>query len=128
MADDNKNPLDVLEELLNQANSSKGGANSAGGGPAAATPDEAQKAKEKAEEDLAKELEAKRLEFEKQQAEQKVDDEQKLKEHREAIIKIKDTDQYKARVQQDSKKLNEDAQKVVASDGYEINQLDHTKV
>jgi hypothetical protein len=121
MADDKKNPLDVLEELLSE----KGGGGASGGSvsaPASAKP------KEKTESELALELESKRQELEQQQQEQTAVDEEKLAEHREAIIKIKDTQEYKARVQQDSEKKTELDKKASAEDGFEINQLDHTKV
>ena len=119
MADDNKNPLDVLEELLNDT---PGGAKGGGSGGDSAKP------KEKTEEELAVELEQKRKEYEQKHKEQKVVDDQKLVEQREAIVGIKDTKEYQARVQQDAEKKSEDEQKAVASDGFEISQLDHTKV
>lgn len=125
MADDNKNPLDVLEELLNQ---SGGGAGSAAGKKNSPSPEEVAKEKEAAEKKLADELEAKRLEFEQQQAEQTAVDKLKMAEQREEIIKIKDSDEYKARVQQDSDKKTSEDNKVIAGDGFEIDQLDHKKV
>ncbi|MBU0974308.1 hypothetical protein KKD03_01245 [Patescibacteria group bacterium] len=124
MADDNKNPLDVLEELLNQS----GGGAGTGGGKVTASANEAEKVKEEAEKKLADELVEQRLEFEQQQAEQGVVDEIKLVEQREAITKIKDSEEYKARVQQDTDKKVDEEKKIVATDGFEIDQLDHKKV
>ena len=132
MADDNKNPLDVLEELLKQSDvgksASKSGAGS--GSNAAGLTDEEIEAKpdEKTEQELAQELEQRRQEYEQKEKERKIVDEQKVVEQREAITSIKDSQEYKARVQQDSDKKIEIENKVTASDGFEIDQLDHTKV
>ncbi len=132
MADDNKNPLDVLEELLKQSDAGKSASKSgAGSGSnAAGLIDEEIEAKpdEKTEQELAQELEQRRQEYEQKEKERKIVDEQKVVEQREAITSIKDSQEYKARVQQDSDKKIEIENKVTASDGYEIDQLDHTKV
>lgn len=113
---DDKNPLDVLEDLLNE--NSKGGSGS--GDP--------KKPAEKTDEELAKELEQRRKEYEQKHQEQTAVDEQKLVEQRQAILSIKDTKEYHARVQQESEKQVESEKKAQAADGFEITQLGHTKV
>ncbi|NCO12199.1 MAG: hypothetical protein COZ34_03570 [Candidatus Pacebacteria bacterium CG_4_10_14_3_um_filter_34_15] len=132
MADDNKNPLDVLEELLKQSGGGAGtggaGVGAVAAGKASLSADEVAKIKEEAEKKLAEELEVKRLELEQHQVEQSVVDEVKMAEQREEIVKIKDSDEYKARIQQDSDKKASDDNKIIAGDGFEIDQLDHKKV
>ncbi len=125
MADDNKNPLDVLEELLNQSSAGAGAAKS---GNAALSAELAAKAKEAEEKKLADELEAKRQELEQKQQDQIEADKLKLAEQIAAMAGIKDSDQYKARVQQDTDKKVADESKTSAGDGYEIDQLEHKKV
>lgn len=124
MADDNKNPLDVLEELLNESSNS-GGANVSASGKGGSGDG---KPPEPTEEELAAQLEQKRVEFEDMEEKHEVIDEQKLTEQREAILGIKDTQAYQARVEQDSEKKQDEKKKVIAGEGFEIDQLDHTKV
>ena len=114
---DDKNPLDVLEELLKD---SGGGAAGAAGGKGA----EAPKPGELSEE----ELEQKRQEFEQKQAEQAQVDAQQLAQQHELLKTIKDTPEYQARVQQQEEAAAESEQKQQASDGFEITQLDHDKI
>lgn len=120
MADDNKNPLDVLEELL------KDKSGGAGSGDDKKENEEDEKAKE--EKAAEAELEQKRQEYEQKQKEQAVIDEQKLVEHKQAIVGIRDSKEYKAKVDQEAEKKIEIEKKTVASDGFEIDQLGHTKV
>lgn len=108
---DDKNPLDVLEELLKD--SGAGGAKTDPAKPAELTEEE---------------LEQKRIEFEQKQAEQAQVDAQQLEQQKELLQTIKDTPQYQARVQQQEEAAAESEQKQQASDGFEITQLDHDKV
>ncbi|MCB9813587.1 MAG: hypothetical protein H6772_04235 [Pseudomonadales bacterium] len=121
MSDDKKNPLDVLEELLKDTgNGAVSGSGSNNSDPS--------KPVEKTKEELERELEQKRIEFEQSQEEQKRIDDQKLIKQRQAISGIQDSQEYKARVQQDSAKKDDEEKQTVASDGFEIDQLGHKKV
>lgn len=115
-ATDDKNPLDVLEELLRDS-----GGGGASGGAAAPAPS---KPGELTEEELAQ----KRVEFEEKKAEQTVIDSEQLAKQQELLKTLKDTPQYQARVQQEEEKVEESQKAAVASDGFEITQLDHDKI
>ena len=108
-AADDKDPLDVLEELLKD---------SGGGGAPPAKPGELTEA----------ELAQKRADFEEKKAEQLTADAKQLAQQQELLKTLTDTPQYKARVQQDEEKAEEDQQTGIALDGFEITQLDHDKV
>lgn len=120
-SDAQKSPLDVLEEILNESKGSSGGpavdpaaAKAAAEAQAAA---EAAKAEAEAMAKVQADMERQRLE-----------DQQKLKEQITDLKTIKDTPAYQARVAQDEEKKQEAAATAVAGAGYEIVQLDHTKV
>lgn len=114
-ATDDKNPLDVLEELLKDSGGSGGG-----GAQPAQTPQNG----ELSEEELAQ----KRAEFEQKQVEQQQVDAQKLAQQHELLKTLKDTPQYQARVHQEEEKVQEKEAEEQAADGYEVTQLKHDKV
>ena len=108
-----KNPLDVLEELLNQANE-------ATSGKEAAPDPEAEKAKES--ELIRKELEEKA----KKQA---IVDQQLIEVQRAALEEDRQHGSAsQARTQQEDAKQQDRQSKAAASDGFEIDQLGHTKI
>lgn len=111
---DDKNPLDVLEEILKDAKS-KGGAGNAPSGPSA--------------EELAAQEEARQLaEAEQVMSEKKKDDEEKLKLQIQELQTITDTPENQARVEQIEEKKQQEANQKVADEGFEIEQLGHSKV
>lgn len=112
--DKKKNPLDVLEELLSQANE---------------VVDEASGKIDPAEEAKKKEEEEQRKEFERKQAEQDALDQAMIAAQREALYEDRTQGSIaQARVQQDlEKQEQQDAQKQ-SEDGFEIPQLGHTKI
>lgn len=114
-----KNPLDVLEELLNDA---KAGAQApAGVAPAApdqsATPLAAPEPAGPTPEQLAQ-MEAER------EAQDQAEAQAKLNE----IQSVQSTPEFQARIQQDQAAVQQKAQETTAQDGFEIIQLDHTKI
>ena len=119
-----KNPLDVLEQLLSEIDGGKGGPK-AGGDPAAVpgptgpTPEEI----------AAEELEKRRIEFEEKQAAQRIIDEQKIEEQRQVLAEEMDNGAANvARAQQEEEKKLQEEKKHSANEGFEIIQIDHTKV
>lgn len=118
-AGDDKNPLDILEELLRDSGGSGGGA---AGGPA-----EPAKPEEPAEPTPEEKAKA-REEIEQKMADQAVVDAQHVAEQQELLKSLKDTPQYQARVHQDQEKAENSQANQVASDGFEIDQLEHDKI
>lgn len=114
-ATDDKNPLDVLEELLKDS-----GGSGSGGSQPAQDPQNG----ELSEEELAQ----KRAEFELKQQEQQEVDAQKLAQQQELLKTLKDTPQYQARVHQEEEKEQEKEAEEQAGDGYEVTQLKHDKI
>jgi len=116
MADDDKNPLDVLEELLKDS----GG----GSGAAPADPKKDLKEGELTDEELAE----KRQAFEEKKAEQTKVDAEDIVQQKVLLQSIKETPEYMARVQQDQDKADSAQSNEEASAGFEINQLGHDKI
>ena len=116
-AADDKNPLDILEELLKDS----GGGGAAGGSKPAAEPS---KPGELTEEELAQ----KRAEFEEIKAEQNIEDAEQLVKQKELLKTLTQTPAYQARVQQEEEKVVETKTAEEASAGFEITQLDHDKI
>lgn len=113
-----KNPLDVLEQLLSEIDGGKPGSTPVPEktGP---TPDEI----------AAAELEKRRIEFEEKQAAQKIIDQQKIEEQRQILTQEMSTGVANvARAQQDEEKKVQEEEKASADEGYEILQIDHTKI
>ncbi len=104
-----KNPLDVLEELLKDSGS-------AGADPKAVA--------KQTEEDKARQME----ELQQKIAQQAAIDEQKIAEQQKLLESLKETPQYQARVQQEEQKVQDKSQEDSAGKGFEITQLDHDKV
>ncbi|GIK83465.1 MAG: hypothetical protein BroJett025_00870 [Patescibacteria group bacterium] len=117
-----KNPLDVLEQLLSEIDGGKTG-NATPAKPSGPTPEEiaAQKA--------AEELEQRRIEYEQKQAQQQVIDQEKIDQQRQALVEeMSNGTANVARAQQDEQKKIEQEEKQQAEEGFEIVQLDHTKI
>ncbi len=116
-AGDQKNPLDVLEELLKESQAKIG---PPGGGkaadapaePAGPTPEQLQQ----------------QAELEERLRQQAVLDQQAIEKRRIELLGLKDTPQYQARVQQDQAKADDLQSKDTAGQGFQILQLDHTKI
>lgn len=115
-----KSPLDVLEELLNEVGDKNGkpGLDKVDTKPAGPTEEEIK----------AQELEQKRIEYEQKKKEQEIIDAQLIQQQQAAMLSLNQTDAQKARDEQDAQKADEAQQKKSAGEGYEIDQLDHTKV
>lgn len=107
---DQKNPLDVLEELLKDS----GGA---GADPKAV-------ADQKTEEEKARQM----AELEQKMAEQAKIDEQNIAAQQQLMESLKQTPQYQARVQQNEQKEQEKQEEETAGKGFEITQLKHDTV
>lgn len=119
-----KSPLDVLEELLKESQAKAGAAGQGPGAPGGMgamepAPDPNQPTPEQLQ------LQA---EMEEKLRQQAIIDQQHLEEQRVALGQIKDTPQYKARVQQDQDKVDEQQSKQSAGQGFDIKQLEHTKI
>lgn len=135
-SDDKKNPLDVLEQLLSEIDAKAEGkdplTNRLGiGGVSGADTDAAtsEPAGPTPEEIAAQELEQKRIAFEKKKAEQQIIDDQLIAQQRQALEQeMSDGAANVARAQQDEQKKSEETQKKQAEDGFEILQIDHTKI
>ncbi|MBP7842836.1 hypothetical protein KA017_02430 [Candidatus Woesebacteria bacterium] len=113
-----KNPLDVLEQLLSEID----------GGKPGSTP-VPEKTGPTPEEIAAAELEKRRIEFEEKQAAQKIIDQQKIEEQRQILTQEMSTGVANvARAQQDEEKKVQEEEKASADEGYEILQIDHTKI
>ena len=115
---DDKNPLDVLEELL------KDSGGSGGGGAAGDPPKPELKPGELTDEELAQ----RREEFEQKKAIQTAEDTQKLAEQQELLKTLTQTPQYQARVQQEADHDAASAKEEEAGEGYEVTQLKHDKI
>jgi hypothetical protein len=100
---DGKSPLDILDQILKDAQTKADGA-----------------AADKSAEDL-KVLEAER-------ERQRLEDEQNLKEELGKIEGMKDSPQYQAMQQQKEEQKEENTQRAQAMDGMEIVQLEHKKL
>ncbi len=120
-----KNPLDVLEELLSEIDGNDSGKKKAGGKngapakPAGPTPEEI----------AAKELEENKRIYEEKKKKQAIIDAQLIAEQKRALEEnMQTSDENKARHEQKEEKQAQKAQKVTSSEGFEIPQLDHTKI
>lgn len=111
MSDDQKNPLDVLEELLQKTKQQQGGVD--------------QTATQEQEE--AERL-AQQQRFEEEQQRQAELDAQNIAAQRASLETLKDTPQYQARVAQDTEDAQTKSDALNAQDGFRIEQLKHTKV
>ena len=116
---DDKNPLDVLEELLKDSGGGSGAAGATGGG--------AEKPKEEGELSEA-ELAQKRLAFEQQKADQAVTDTVDIEKQKALLETIKQSPEYLARVQQEEAAVEQTAQGEEAAVGFDIKQLEHDKI
>jgi len=140
-----KNPLDVLEQLLNEIDAGSGGNSAsssgkdAGGGQSTKLTDklganpQTEKPQEPAgptpEEIAAQEQEQNRIEFEKKQAEQQIIDDQLIAQQRQALeTEMSNGTINVARAEQDEEKKTEVKEKKQAQEGFEVVQLDHTKI
>jgi hypothetical protein len=122
-----KSPLDVLEEILNDAQGKGGGAsdgaglaadpNAPAGAAAAATPADQAVADQQA---LAK--------IEEQVAQQNAQDQVQMTQHLAQIQEITHSPEYQAVVQQEDAKKQEVVTHQEEHKGFEIIQLGHTKV
>lgn len=118
-----KNPLDVLEELLGEIDG-KGSAKSK-------TPQNQTKAPTgpTPEEIAAQELEEKKRIYEEKKQQQAIIDAQMIAQQKRALEEnMQNSQENKTRHLQDEEKKTEQAQQQDASQGYEIDQLDHTKI
>lgn len=112
---DDKNPLDVLEDILKEAKAKGGKGDDQPTGP---TPEEL--AAQKETEDLAAATQV--------MAQKKAEDQIQIVEQIKELQTISDTPEYKAKVgQEEGEKATKDAQDA-ASEGYQINQVGHSKV
>lgn len=124
---DQQNPLDVLEKLLNEIDQGK----TAGSKPKSGGPQDvpAEPTGPTPEEIAAKEQEQRRIEFEQKQAEQKIIDQQKIEEQRKALEnEMANGSANIARATQDEEQKMQKTEKIQADEGFEIVQLDHTKI
>lgn len=114
---DKKNPLDVLENLLSEIEETQG------------VPGK-KKAEGPSKEELeAQELEKKRKEYEAQQAEQAKLDAQLIEQQRAALEQnMLTSEENLARKEQDTQKAEEQQKRQAEQDGFEISQLDHSKI
>ncbi len=115
-AQDDKNPLDVLEELLKDSGSGSGSGSSGGAAPA--------KEGELTEEELAQ----KRLEFEQKKADQAVVDTADIEKQKALLETITQTPAYQARVQQEEAAVEQTVKNEEAAVGFDIKQLEHDKI
>lgn len=113
MPDDQKNPLDVLEELLQKTKAKQGSED----------PEAAAQVQKEAEEKAA--LEQQRLAEEQRQVEL---DAQQIAVQRASLETLKETPQYQARQAQEAEAAQHKVQTLNAQDGFQIEQLKHTKV
>lgn len=130
-----QDPLAALEELLKKQQAKQQGSSDQVGGVAGAgqTPTEQTTAPEavseqdqqlKAEQEKAHQL----AEYEKLKQQRAEEDQAKLQEQIAELAKIAETPQEQARQQQHKQIEDQRAGASVASDGFEIRQIDHTKV
>ena len=108
---DDKNPLDVLEDILKDAKAK--GTNQKGPSP----------------EEIAAQQEAEALQKAQQmQAEHRVQDQQEILAQISQLETIKDTPEYHAKVEQEQQAQEEKADEQQAQDGFQIYQLGHKKI
>jgi len=111
-AGDDKNPLDVLEDILKEAKA-KGAAKNTGPTP----------------EEIAAQEEAEALKQAQQmQAEHRVQDQQEILVQISELDTIKDTPEYQAKVQQEQAAKDEKAEEQQSQDGFQIYQVGHKKI
>lgn len=113
MSNDQKNPLDVLEELLQKTKEKQGL-----GEDTAAEQAEREEAEKAA-------IEQQRLEEAQRQA---ALDAQGILDQRASLKTLQDTPQYQARMAQEAETQQNKQQTLTAQDGFQIEQLKHTKV
>lgn len=106
-----QSPLDALEKILEEAKAKKESS-----GPS--------------EEEVAAEQKklAEEAAFNAQKEEQKIRDQQELEIKIAELKNVEQTPQYQARVQQHQQEVEEKQQTQADNDGYQIDQLDHTKI
>ena len=127
-----QNPLDLLEKLLQDAKNKKGsekttaGSDDSGMPPLPALDDSVLAASQPPAEPVAVKLTEQ--DFERIRAEHDVIDQQKIEEQKIIMEQLKQSPQYQARVRQDEDKATESQEKRDDQDGYEIEQLVHTKI
>ena len=126
-----QNPLDILEKLLDEIDDGKSGKkpnaksllNDTPVAPKGPTPEEI--AAKEAEE----ELEKKRLEYEQKKAEQQIIDQRMIEEQQKALAEEMKTGTANiAREQKNKEKKEKEEENHQSEDGYEVVQLDHTKI
>jgi len=117
-----QNPLDILEQLLEDSKKSGGSAGSSSNG--AAPIDQGPTPEELAAQEKAKQL----AEFKVLKEEQDVVDQAALDAQRAKMAELKTTEQYQARVEQEEEKVKKQADVADQHKGYEILQLEHKKV
>lgn len=116
--------LDVLEKLLDEIDKGK-----TTGGAASVSSKPKQPAGPTPEEIAALQAEQNRIEFEEKQARQQVIDQQKLEEQKQALLEeMANGSANVARAQQAEELQKEIEEKKQAEEGFEIDQLDHTKI
>lgn len=122
------NPLDVLEKLLDEIDQGKSSPSLSK--KSLGTPGEpAQPEGPTPEEIAAEELEKRRIEFEQKQAEQQKIDQELIEQQRQVLAEEMEHGAANvARAQQDEEKKAQTSQKQQAEEGFEIVQLDHTKI
>lgn len=103
-----KNPLDVLEEILNQSKKE----------------DTAQQA----EAQQAAAEQAEMAQAQQEMAAQRREDQAKIQQQLEQLKTIEDTPQYQARVEQEAAKVQEKQDSENGTKGNEIRQIQHTKI
>jgi len=124
-----QNPLDILEKLLQDTKSKKAASAATDpstlGAPLRAPvspPTEAAPAVPAEEPSLTEE------DYERIRAEHDEADQVKIEEQKVIMEQLKQSPQYKARVQQDEEKASVDQAHQQDQDGFQIEQLDHTKI
>lgn len=100
-----KSPLDVLETILDEA-----------------------KSKTRTVNQQEQQEEQQRQELAQQDAQQKAEDAQKLRQQIEELKTVTQTPAYQARVEQEQEKQEEQEKEKQEQQGYQIVQLEHTKV
>lgn len=124
---DQQNPLDVLEKLLDEIDQGKTSGTKPKSSDDAQVP--AVPTGPTPEEIAAQDQEQRRIEFEQKQAEQKIIDQQKIEEQRKALDEEMASGTANiARASQDEEQKSKKSEKIQADEGFEIVQLDHTKI
>lgn len=111
-----QNPLDALEQILQQAKAGKGGVS-----PDAKAAEEKAKLEEQKKQDEI-------LKFQALQEEKKLADAAALQQKLEELKSVEQSPQNQARIEQDQQKQSEQQQYDDAIDGFEIQQIHHTKL